>query len=418
MPDTQPTVNVAYLLGKLREATHAVQSYNEQIFDPRYGHQFPIFTQQVIKTMLLDPRIRYGLALIKGPILSYTKFFTSEEADSPSIHQAIVEMNYHFPYAVKADDPETEEFIIDQLTRFWEVGLSKALTAVEYGYSGSEVRYKTKKYKGKEEVCFDNLFLYPTFLLECITKKGGIVGFVRNQDRNSYVPIGKGFWHVHQRERNHFYGESGLKGAHIPWHETWMLGGARDIRRTWFFKNAYDGGELYYPDGHFQDASGNVITHEEYALRMLELKRSGSGMVFPSAKGLDGKREWEYVPPKASVTPGGMEEYIKVLRDEELEGLGIPPEVVQSSGSDGLGAATGRLVPFMAFIASLSPIATFVIGDFCEQILDLLLRLRGYEGSYSIRKVVPKSEDPNAQENVPIQEKTIQDTGAAGGTAK
>jgi len=360
--------------------------------------------------MLLDPRIKYGLSLIKGPITTYTKFFTSEEAESPDIHSAIVELNYHFPYAVRAKSPEVEEFIIDQLNRFWEVGLAKALTAIEWGYSGSEVAYRRKK---DGTLCFHNLYLYPAFGIQCVSKRRGIVGFIRNRDRNTYVPIGKGFYHTHQRERNHYYGESALKGAHIPWHETWTLGGARDIRRTWFFKNAYDGGELYYPEGSYQDANGQNVSHEEHAVRMLEMKRSGSGMIFPSTKGLDGKRQWEYMPPKANVTPTGMQEYIQLLRDEELEGLGIPPEVVQSAGNDGMGSATGRMVPLMAFIASLTPIGTYVIGDFCEQILPLLLHYNKMDDDYTIRRIVPKTQesvDSEAQ-NMPVQEKTVQNNG-------
>lgn len=425
-----PGPDLNYMLGKLREDRFS-STYNsyDQMFDPRYGHHFPYFTLQTAKTMMLDSRIKYGLSLIKGPITTYTKFFTSEEAESPSIHTAIVELNYHFPYAVTCDNPEHEKFIIDQLNRFWEVALSKVLTAIEWGYSASEVRFKRKQ---DGSVHFDNLYLIPPFGVQCVTKRKGIIGFIRNRDKNTYVPIGKGFWHVHQRERNNYYGESALKGAHIPWHETWTLGGARDIRRTWFFKNAYDGGELYYPEGSYQDAQGNIITHEEHAVRMLEMKRSGSGMIFPSTKGLDGKRQWEYVPPSSNVTPSGMEDYIRLMRDEMLEGLGVPPEVVQSAGNDGMGSATGRMVPLMAFIASLTPIGTHIIGDFCEQILPLLLHFNGMPDDYTIRRIVPKTQenvnsefeqtqngDPNDPDNhqkkpQPIQKKTIQNNGKTG----
>jgi len=423
-----PIKNVAYLTGKLQEDRFSTeQHFQDQIYDPRYGHHFPYFTQHTARTMLLDPRIKYGLSLIKGPITTYTKFFTEEEAESPSIHTAIVELNYHFPYAVVAKNKDTETFIIDQLNRFWEVGLSKAITAVEWGYSGSEVAYKLKK---DGTLHFNNLYLYPGMGLQCVTRKRGIIGFIRNGDKNTYVPIGKGFWHVHQRERNHYYGESVLRGAHIPWHETWTLGGARDIRRTWFFKNAYDGGELYYPEGSYQDETGAIQSHENLALRMLALKRSGSGMVFPSTKDTQGKRNWEYEPPKANVTPTGMEDYIQMLRDEELEGMGIPPEVVQSSGDTGMGSATGRMVPLMAFIASLTPIGTHLIGDFCEQILPVLLYHNKMDDDYTIRRIVPKTQenvnseiensmktdeggsDPDHKKKPqPAQKKTVQNNG-------
>jgi hypothetical protein len=126
---------------------------------------------------------------------------------------------------------------------------------------------------------------------------------------------------------------------------------------------------------------------------MAEAKRTGSTAIFPSRKDLQGKRLWEYEPPKAGMTPQGLPEYIQVLRDEELEGMGIPPEVVTAGGDSGFGGATGRMVPLMAFIASLTPIGTHVIGDFCEQILPLLLHFNNLDDDYTIRRIVPKTQE-------------------------
>lgn len=430
-----PRMPIEYLLGKLKENKQVTSEFHEETFDPRYGHHFPFFNLYTAKLMLLDPRIRYGLYLLKGPIATYTKFFNSEESESPSIHTAIVELNYHFPYGVKCNNPDDEKFIIDQLTRFWEVALSKVLTAIEWGYSASEVRFKRKS-DGK--VHFDNLYLQQPMTSQVVTKRKGIIGFVRNKDKSSYVPIGKGFWHVHQREKNSYYGESALRGAHVPWHETWSLGGARDIRRTWFFKNAYDGGQMYYPEGSYTDTQGRTIHNEELAVQLLEMKRSGSSLIFPSTRGIDGKHEWEYEPPKANMTPEGMQEYINQLRDEELEGLGIPPEIVQGNGGSAIGSATGRMVPLMAFIATLTPIATHIIGDFCEQILPLLLHFNNMKDDYTIGRIVPKTvdgmteavnpldpdaptpgeDDDHSKKSIPVQKKTIQNNGKTGSPKK
>jgi hypothetical protein len=364
--------------------------------------------------MTLDPRIKFGLNLIKGPIATYTRFFSEEEAESPTIHQAIVELDYHFPYAVVCKDKKQEEFIIKQFNRFWEVGIFKAMKALEYGFSGSQVVYKQTK---SHKIEFCNLHLYRSNQLQCVTKKQGIIGFVRNLDKEGYIPLGKGFWHIHEREENHYYGNSRLKGAHIPWHETWMMGGARDIRRTWFFRNSYDGGEIYYPEGFFQDENGQKTNNEVLAVRMAELKRTGSTAIFPSDRKLDGKRSWEYEPPKANVTPQGMIEYIQMLRDEELEGLGIPPEVVQSGSGNGLGSATGRMVPLMAFIASLTPIGSDLITDFRQQILDpVLLPFNGFDEEYEIKRIVPKSFEGMTAQEPPTSKitKTVPDSGLTG----
>jgi hypothetical protein len=251
--------------------------------------------------------------------------------------------------------------------------------------------------KGKDDMVeFDNLRLTPGLDSACVVRNKAIIGFVRNHDKRNYIPLGKGFWHLHNREQHHYYGESILKGSYIPWHELWTLGGGKDIRRTWFFKNAYDGGELYYPEGSYTDTNGQIVSHEEHAVRMMELKRSGSAIMFPGTKGLDGKREWEYVAPKANSTPQGLQEYIDQLRDEVLEGMGIPPEVVQSAGSQGMGSATGRMIPLMAFIATLTPIGTNLINDFLTQIMPILLQLNkaklGDDTFFEVRRIVPKTQ--------------------------
>lgn len=408
MPEKEiAKINVDYLLSHLQSNAFHNEVNNYQIFDPRYAHHFPWFNFLTIETMLRDPRIVYGLNLIKGPIATYTKFFSEEESESPDIHTAIVELNYHFPYAVICKNKEQEEYIISQLNRFWDVGLMRALKALEWGFSGSQILYK-KNSKG--QLIFDNLHPYHSQELRCLTRKRGVIGFIRNNDRNRYIPIGKGFWHVHGRDYDSFYGISRLKGAHVPWHETWMMGGARDIRRTWFFRHAYDGGEIYYPEGSYQDENGQTHSNETLAVKMAEAKRTGSTAIFPSTKDLSNKRLWEYEAPKAGVTPQGLGEYIQLLRDEELEGMGIPPEVVQSGSGNGLGSATGRMVPLMAFIASLTPIGSDLLTDFRQQILDpVLLPLAKFKDDYQIKRIVPKTPPSGPGQNQITD--TVKDSG-------
>lgn len=403
---TAANTNMNYLLGKIKQKTFLHPSWRG-VYDPRYAHHYPFFNMTTILAMVRDPRIQFALWLIKGPIRSYTKFFSEEESKSPDIHNAIIELNYHFPYAIIHDDKDAEEYILNQFNRFWEVGVSKAMMALEWGYSGSQVLYKLNH---KKQLAFDNLYPYQSQFLKCLMRRGGIVGFRRDNDMAGYIPLGKGFWHIHGREKNPYYGESRLFGAHIPWHETWQMGGARDIRRTWFFRNSYDGGEMYFPEGNYTDSDGNVINNEQLALEMMEAKRTGSHLVFPSLRSADGKQQWEYIGPEANPTPQGLMEYLDVLRDEELEGLGIPPEVIRSEGSQGMGAATGRMVPFMAFIASLTPLCSDLIHDFRNQILDpILLPMVGYSTDYEVKPVVPKSADTMSAINQ-IQD-TVDDTG-------
>jgi hypothetical protein len=395
MTDNSRKINLNYLLSKIVSSSFRNYGYYNQAFllDNRYAHHFPVFNFVTIETMRRDPRIQFGLNLIKGPIASYTRFFSEVEADQPGLHKAIIEMDYHFPYVVKCDNEKQQEYILRQFKRFWEVGIFKAMEAIDWGFSGSEVLYRKSKNYAIE---FDNLELFHPRDLQAMSERDAFIGFIRNNDRARFVPVGKGFWHVHKRQIHKYYGESRLRGAHIPWHETWMLGGARDIRRTWFFRYAYDGGQIYYPEGSFQDETGTVVQNEALAMQMAEMKRTGSTIAFPSTKGIDGKREWEFEPPHTGVTPMGLHEFIQLLRDEELEGLGIPPEVIQSGSGNGLGSATGRMIPQQAFIAALTPIVSDLINDFKTQILDTLLLMNGMTEEFSIERIVPTKLDEPA----------------------
>ena len=74
-----------------------------------------------IHEMMQDPRIGFGIELLKGPILSKAKF------------------------KVETDNTAVKEFLIKQITRFWRNGARISLNAIVYGYSGSEVLYKYNK---------------------------------------------------------------------------------------------------------------------------------------------------------------------------------------------------------------------------------------------------------------------------------
>lgn len=398
-------IDINYLLGKIVESNYEHPGF-AGFYDPRYSHHFPLFTMTTAKTMMRDPRIKFGLSLIKGPIVSKTKFYSKEDAESPAVNKAIIELDYYFPYKIECDDKETEKFIIKQFNRFWETGIIKALTAVEMGYSGSEVIYKRDS---KGRLAYNDLILFPAESLTAVTRRRGLIGFSRDQTKKHVVPLGKGFWHIHGREQDRYYGESRLLGAHVPWHETWSPGGARDCRRTWFFKNAYNGGTLWFPEGSFKTREGVEISHEEFVTRILAMKRSGSTMTLPSERDAQGKQIWDYEEPSANMAPTGLHEYINQLRDEELEGLGIPPEVIQSSGDTGMGSATGRIVPLEAYISSLTPLGTYAIGDFDTQILKILLHANNMKADYDISKVVPRIEE-EASSNITD---TVKDTGLA-----
>jgi hypothetical protein len=130
---------------------------------------------------------------------------------------------------------------------------------------------------------------------------------------------------------------------------------------------------------------------------MLSDKQTGGFLILPNRKDGDSKEyAWNYEPPTSNVTPQGLMEYPKDLRMEIFEGMGIPPEVIESQGSSGFGSATGRKVPYMAFIASLYPLVSSLLGDFQSQVLDNLLLLNFRKRvEYTIEPIIPVSNTGN-----------------------
>lgn len=341
-------------------------------------HHAPPFSLSVVRDMLKDPRIEFGLGLIKGPIHAFTKFFTEEESKNPAVHQWIVASETSFPYVIKSENKEVAEFVSSTLKRFWQVGCIKALKALDWGYSASEVIYKAVKSDGREKakVVFDNLIDFDPIDCTAVTISDGLVGCsVKRGGLNEfYIGIPKVFWHTHQRDRRKYYGQSRLKGVYPAWWEIWTEGGARDIRRQWYYRNAYDGGNMRYPVGETRLPNGRVISNRNIALEIMSQRRSGGFTVMPNQLDSSGNQQWEYEPPGSSVAPQGMAEYLVSLTNEELEGMGIPPEVIQGDGG-GLGAATGRKIPMVAYYSSLQQIVDFLIQDFINQVLNFLIQI-------------------------------------------
>lgn len=412
----------------------------------------PVFTQMVIREMLADPRVLFGLWLIKGPIQDKASF------------------------DVECSDAAVSEFVHRQINRFWRNSVTIALKALDWGYSGSEVLYTVRNrapvshdpftppsgfvgqpnrqpvsmgfppgetsgpsnpdytqpldQQTQAEVAqsptfsaapelfieFDRLKDIHSADLQAVTLRGELVGMYvhrgfnsdirqNNYNRRLYIGHHKKFWHVHWAEKNPWYGLSRLFGAFIPWWEKWSDGGFRDIRRLWFHKNAFEGGTLYYPaGGSTRDENGNIISFKDLGRELLEKKRSGGMLFLPGTVTGDGRvRQWEYIPAQSNAVPAGLLDYGNLLDKEILEGMGVPTEIIESSGEQGFGAASGRQVPETAFYAILQSLVNILIDDFKKQVLEPLVLVNFGPGiEFDVIPVpMTASTDPATQQPVP-----------------
>lgn len=390
---------------------------NMPAMEPEYGHNFPIFRRSLVPTMQCDGRIRYALNLIKGPIQAFTVFVKEEEAENPELHETIREQGIQYVYAVKCKDPEVEQLILDTLNRFWVSGLQEALLAIDWGFSCCQVNYRIagkigqslpgkSKLKGAIKLKYDSLKHFypfdvtPLKFAEDNSLAGARIRGIVNHPKGYDIPIYKLMWHVHNKEHHDLWGQSRLQWAFTPWHELWTQYGARDIRRTWFFRNSYDGGTMRYPIGKTKDENGQEIDNKLSAIAMMSQLRTGGFRILPNELLPDGKTyKWDYEAPSGNVTPTGLMEYPEQLRYEILEAMGIPPEVVEGGDSGGMGSSTGRKVPLIIYYASLYQLVNNVITDVRRFIIDRLISVNiKKEVDYDIVRVMP-TKTLEAQQN-------------------
>lgn len=322
----------------------------------------PLFTLWHVDAMLTDARVRFGLDLLRGPIITNSLF------------------------NVYTKNPIVKKFVDAQIKRFWRTSIQVALRVMDYGFLGCEVIYRSVD----NLLQFDKLkFLHP-HNTRVVTRKGNYIGMevtrcgFGNDSKTVYVGRPKSFWTIHARDSHIWYGRSRLRGAFLAWNEIWSDHGFRDQRRVWFYKNAYAGPKIGYPPGSTaSEVEGDPpLDHRTIAQEMADKMVSGTGVTYPVVGAGTQQGGWIIEDPRPIPIPEGLLEYGDQLRDEIWEGMGIPPEVARAEGT---GAFAGRRVPQQAFYSVLQEILQDIITDFDEQILMPMVRMNfGTKQNYEI----------------------------------
>lgn len=341
----------------------------------------PPFSPLLIREMELDPRVSFGLNLIKGRIIT--------RAD----------------VKVKAEDEDVAEFITTTINRFWNRSIDIALRAIEWGNKASEVMYE---YDKQGRVQFSHLKSYHYGDYDLVSYKGEVSGFLVKHGRfggnvdlkNIYIGGPKAFIHLHWREYDPIHGLSRLYPVLVPWWEIWCTGGYRDIRRLWYYKNAYDGGTLYYPEGLAELPDGRKVHHQKIAQEIMEKARVGAVRTFPSSYTANGnQKKWEYQPPKTQNAPGGLADYGRELRQEILEAMGVPYEVIEASGNEGFGSSSGREIPVESFDATIQTLIQALITDLDKWVISPLVQLNWARQDKDYELIVKPIRSRNDVEN-------------------
>jgi len=255
--------------------------------------------------------------------------------------------------------------------------------------------------------------------VKVVTKQGRRTGLLIDNFQTAKMEPGKAvylggpkaFHHVHWRHLHPHYGRSRLIGAHIPWNEMWSEGGYRDIRRMWFYKNCFEGGTMYHPQGYFKTPEGRLMAYQDLAQSLIEKKRTGATMTLPSDSDQRGNKKWEYQEARGNTIPAGLFDYGDSLRIEILEAMGIPYEVIEASGNEGFGSSTGRAIPETAFYSILQEELNWLIYDFVDQIARPSVQINASLGllQYDTFKVSahPLDSDPDSLEYDEVDQSMI-----------
>lgn len=324
----------------------------------------PPFSLTIVSEMLTDPRVSFGLRLIKGPILSKAKF------------------------KIDCKNDDVRAYCESVISRFWRSHAESAMRCFDWGYSCSEVLYKVED----GLITFDATKDIASLDARALTVGGDLVGArVRcnglgaNRKRVD-LPKMKTLWTVHERDLHRWYGRSRIYGAYLPWLECWCEGGYRDSRRLFFHKNAFDCGGMYHPTGtsNVMTPDGQlaaVVPNKDLARDIVEKRRNGAVVTIPGTRDETGNHVWELIGPTVSPAPAGLMEHGQDLKDEIWEGMGVPPEVAKAEGT---GAYAGRRVPQAAFYSTLQRDLNWIIYDFTEQVMRPLVRLNYGDVSFEI----------------------------------
>lgn len=340
----------------------------------QWRDQGKLFTWLDVEDMRSDPIIAFGLKILQAPIAGAK-------------------------WKVHCDNPEVAEFVDQQYNRIWQRDLPKILSIFEFGTAGGEVVYRLDPNSGWEVDALRDIHiadLQPTkhdgrvasLSVKSVAGGGGKGGAIP-------LPSPRWWWVENQPRFGSLYGYSRLAGAWEPWQERTAQKGAKDARRTWYFKNAYRGGMMRHPMGVNMEISPGVYRScEEYAREILEKFETGGILTLPNFKDDQGEYAWTFEPPVINGELKDVREYVKDLGDEELTGMGIPTEIIQASE---VGSGwSGRSIPLLVFLGSLDPTVAAIIQALDRQVIWHLVRINFGNVAYEVEPVslVPKNTDP------------------------
>ncbi len=296
-------------------------------------------------------------------------------------------------FDVSSPEQEVMDFCHAQLKHYWDVGVPAVQGGYEYGWIGLENQYRKDE---AGNLAWDHAVQFSprdVFLLtqdfrpvgvrvKSVQKKGQVDLWMSSED----VPA-KALWYAHRPRYNAWYGQSQLLAAWRPWRRLAWKDAAETVIDTGVYRFAYCGPEVHYPEEDFQASSpgppGTTLDSQGYprrfardvARQMCEWAKTGAGIGLPSTPypaTMGGGPKWQIKWPEHVLQVDPLIGYAKYLHDQICYGIGVPPELLQSSETGS--GYSGRAIPLEAFIVGQQKIADALLHMFVEQVLKPLVR--------------------------------------------
>ena len=332
----------------------------------------PPFTIRSVEMMRRDPQVKLAMAVKAAPIMK--------------------------PKFEIKGRPDIVEYVAKMLRVIWTNAITEIISGFWYTRSAMENVWKEDQQTG--QVRFDSVRPFCPSDATILTRNGDLYG-IRVQIRDSQSGAGgdlpandshnsassgepkpgkvdligpKGFCYVHKREFGSWDGISEFEGAYDPWLEKNDIKGAKAIRKTWFYKNAFDSGMMFCPPGVYTDPTDPTgqrkIPWRDIARMALESSQTGAVWVFESMYDPDTKQPlWRFERPTMNGNGDILLAYPKDLDRDILHGFEIPDDIVSQVSGSGGGFA-GRTIPLMSFFLSQNAILQKIVSAVKSQILD------------------------------------------------
>lgn len=325
----------------------------------------PAFTLGTVDSMLCDEQVRLSCGVAVAPMVEIE---------------------------VDIEGGKEAAFAKSEIERIWNSHAVKLFSGFWYGRFGGEVVYHSHQGQFRTK---NILPVHPGDFKILQSKKTKAIIGIRVEERfHSSVMDGQAgkvdllgpkaliFLNGSEERFRSLRGYSDLEPAHRPWWEKTSRDGAQDIRLNWHHSCAFDKGDIFYPPGDQKDENGNPIPARDWAMRMLEMARSGVAWAFPNIYDDNGNRLWDRTRPSINGDGAQFSAYIGELDVAIARGVGIPDDIIaQNSGT---GSYAGRSIPMRAFLQTRFAKARALVNCISDSIVRYLCQVNYGSANYSI----------------------------------